>query len=155
MPGSIVSTVPPHERRVAARRQERRLVDVDADRVAGTVQARAELRRGLDDRALGGVDVAPAGTGAGDLDRARLRVACTTAHAACAHSLGSPATRAAREVGPVAVDLRRDVGADHLAAASRRGTGLAVRVRGVGAEQHERVRVGRAGLAQQVRRRAR
>ena len=57
------------QRRVRAGDQERRLVDLGADRVARAVQAGADLRVGLDDRALRGVDVARRVADAGRGDR--------------------------------------------------------------------------------------
>ena len=58
MPGSTVKIMPSRSDDVRGRDEERRLVDLGADRVAGAVQAGAEVRVRLDDVALGGVDAA-------------------------------------------------------------------------------------------------
>ena len=99
------------QRRVRGRDEERRLVDLGADRVAGAVQAGAELRMGLDDHALGGVDVArgvaePRG---GDRVVVGLLDDGPRARRPVARRAGG---RAAGHVAPVAVELRGDVGDD-------------------------------------------
>ena len=85
---------------------------------------RAELRRGLDDRALRRVDVAAPWHRRG---RPRSRAAWasrTTSQAACAQSRAGPTVPQRVRSRPVAVDLRGDVGADHVAGRSVRSPGL-------------------------------
>ena len=82
--------VPAHERRRRARHQERRLVDLHADRVARRRAGSAQSPAGLDDRALRRVDVAAGVPGPARVDRGRLRLARRRSQAARAQSDGGP-----------------------------------------------------------------
>ena len=110
------------ERRRGRGDEERRLVDLDADRVAGAVQALSHLPRRLDDRALRGVH--RAGLGACARRRDGRVVGLADHRPGRARPLaGGPDRRAPGEVPPVAVELRGDVGADDVPGASVRSDG--------------------------------
>ena len=127
-------------------------MDLGADRVAGAVQAGADLRVRLDDRALRGVDVARRRADPGDGDRRRVGLVHDVPRAVRPVAR-RPGVGAAREVAPVAVELRRDVGDDDVAGLQRSLVGLPVPFGGVGAEQDVRLGRGRAA-AREVERHA-